>query len=202
MLQKVIMTTWALVLLTGTASAAQITTINAAVSGESSIWIIYKALYHGAVSKANIGSYENDLAIGGGLYSQIGPGGTVTWVARNANDSFVLYTYDPQNPSKTFGPLNMGSLTNDTISTRRIHSAGIPPGTPTIFGFKFVDTTTGQQWFTQKGFNGPPDDRYHFLVLNGTEHRLLVGVEDRTTGTDWDFNDSVFEFKNIIPQNP
>jgi hypothetical protein len=195
MMKKLVMFIVVSLFLAGTASAALITP-NA--GPEVPIWSIYNLVYGTSYDGTSILGLENNSLISGGLFSQIASGGGVWWTARYADDNHTLFAYDPASPST---PTSMGA---DIIGDGTVHVKDnaawvpLPSGLPAVFGFMVQDTSTPAEWYSQMGLN--TDNRYHFLVLNGqTAGDLLVGVEDLTvsTGTDWDYNDVVFEFKNI-----
>jgi hypothetical protein len=201
-MKRVIMMLIASIFYAGTASAALISPLGTTPVAEMTISSIYNGLYGTSFDQTTILDQENDLAISGGVFSQVGIS-QVAWVARYAGDLSELYTYTPGLPATTnLMPYTVPSG-NFFDSSALLYQASIPGGTPTVFGFSLLDITTGEQWYTQKAYNVPPvGDRYHFLVLNApTANTLLVGVEDRSTG-DWDYNDFVFEFQNIKVENP
>lgn len=199
-MKKLLMTVFiSFALFSGTASAALISTVNPAPGGEQSIWTTYNLLYGGnAANQGNILSYENDTAISSGLFS----GSAVTWVARYAGDTSVLYVYNPANSSEVYGSLDFSALPGNSTDTSRTLTASIPASAPDVFALKLADLSTHQTWFSQSGLNSPLDNRYHFLVLNGTGNKVLVGVEDRSAGADWDYNDLVFEITKAPAPEP
>jgi hypothetical protein len=188
----------------GTASATLIPTIGTAPAGEQSMYQIYNTLYGTTYTgNSDLLSLENDAVISGGLFNNT-PGSTIFWVARYAGDNHTLYAYNPANSSTRY---SMGSdpISNNSTDPGRTQEVAIPGSTPSIFGFLLRDTSASPDtyWFSQKGLNSPADNEYHFLVLNGTDGRLLLGIEDRTgrgiNGTDWDYNDAVLEFATVSP---
>jgi hypothetical protein len=197
-MKKMMMMVLMSLFLAGTASAALVNPIGVN-SSEAAMWEIYNAVYNTTyTSNSQLLALENDSLMGGGLFAETATGGGVWWTARYAADGHELFTYDPANPTD-INSMGLDLIPNDTIDVRGTW-APLPIGTTPIFGFMVNDTTSHYNWYSQKGFNTPiADDQYHFLVLNGLDGNLLVGVEDQTfsNGSDWDYNDVVFEFKNI-----
>jgi hypothetical protein len=203
-MKRILMMVLMSLFLAGTASAAVINPIGTN-STEAPMWLIYNTIYGtGYSSNADLLPLENDSLISNGLFTEVATGGGVWWTARYADDSHELFTYDPSNPSST-NSMGVDLIGNNQIQVRSVW-APLPGDTTDIFGFLVKDTSSGEDWYSQKGLNNPNDGEYHFLVLNGLDGNLLVGVEDRTWAnyteqgyedTDWDYNDVVFEFKNI-----
>ena len=189
----------------GTDASASIVNINDSPlsGGEPSLYQIYNTLYgQSLTSSAALMALENDFATSVGLFTSNAGSGTIR--ARYSGAPVSLYTYKGVDYTNTtlIGtfPASSGPLFN------------VYPITDTQpFGFKahvtYSPLNIVYDWYSEIGYNNPPDGAYHFVVINTpVANTFMVGFEDmRTNGpinSDWDYQDAVFEITNLKAVTP
>jgi hypothetical protein len=192
MKKLILVCTFGLVLgIATSASAALIDLGMATGSGEMRMYEIYNALYGDTLADNDaLEAYENDLAIGSGLFTSTS--GKIWRVARFAGATVTLKSYDSGGDHDIVTDLAGGTGFENppTVSFAVTDSEA----------FGVWGQTTWGKFYSQKFLNS--DNKYHFLVLNTPyPNKFLVGFEDKTDtspGIDWDYNDFVFETEDIF----
>lgn len=187
-MKRLITVFFALLMMLAVSKSAQAAVIDIGSSGELAISAIYNTLYGTSYANNNSVEFrnlENDAVIKDGLFDPVWE--TITVKARYAAAGLTLKYYD-----------NLGA--HDIITDL--------PGTQVFYGSKGASYTitsngsfylSGQTsygtWYSESSLN--KDSKYHFLVLNTPDPtKYLVGFEDVSGGSDWDYNDIVFEMKD------
>lgn len=164
---------------------------NVYLSGQKPyLYVMWNILYPSNTVADNnaLEAWENNLAIANGLYTS--NSGKVYFVARYAGYSHIIYidgTSTVIANDSGYGTAVFDSTPSDVLTVPDTIAFGL-----------MADSSTGPDWFSQPGKNG--DGKYHFIVLNTPDpNKLLIGLEDKSQGSDWDYNDFVILTENFRP---
>jgi len=154
-------------------------------SGETSLSQIYNAIY--GTSYANnsaLKAVENGSLISNGLFTS---NGNLLLRGRYAAAGLTLRYYDAAGTYDIFSNLPGNQIFyNTTIPSYLV---------PNDKQFGLIGETYLGRWYSQESLNS--DGRCHFIVLNTPiANKYFVGFEDMSAGSDWDYNDAVFEISH------
>lgn len=155
--------------------------------GEPTMCDIYNAIYGtNYADNAALAALENVSLTTGGLFTTTG---TLSLMARYAGAGLTLQYYDNSGAYNIFS-----NMPGAQISYNPAVIYTVPANSQ--FGFR-GETYLGE-FSSQSSLNS--DNKYHFVVLNTPiANTYLIGFEDMSGGSDWDYNDAVFE---IDPPSP
>ena len=172
---------------------------NTSYNGEPSLYQVYNACYGTSyASNSALKALENDLIIGNGLFAS--NFNIVNVSARYAAASLTLRYYDNLGVHDIVAnlPGNSAFYGSQGASYTLANN-----GPFSISGEGFFGNDSLGTWYSNSALNA--DGKYHFIILNTPDpDKLLVGFEDLTNsnGSDWDYNDVVFEMKDPPTATP
>ncbi|MCK4463986.1 MAG: DUF4114 domain-containing protein, partial [Candidatus Omnitrophica bacterium] len=162
-------------------------------AGESHLYEVYNALYGTSYPDNNaIEFLENGPAIGKGRFTS-SEGSSIYFVARYAGARLNMKSYDIDDEYVMVTNLSGRSVIDTSCSMSYLV---IPSESFGIWG----QGSSLPRFYSEKMMND--DNEYHFIVLNAPveyPNTYLIGFEDKSSGSDWDYNDFVFEIVDILP---
>ena len=162
-------------------------------AGERHLYEVYNALYGTSYPDNNaIEFLENGPAIGKGRFTS-SEGSSIYFVARYAGARLNMKSYDIDDEYVMVTNLSGRSVIDTSCSMSYLV---IPSESFGIWG----QGSSLPRFYSEKMMND--DNEYHFIVLNAPveyPNTYLIGFEDKSSGSDWDYNDFVFEIVDILP---
>jgi|GEM_PF-3156855 len=163
--------------------------------GELQMYEIYNATYgtnYG--SNDEIEYLENNSIISTGFFTPCGDANELRVVARYAAGKLKKFQY--YDASGKY--LVLKNLPGQSVL---YNSPGVYCTIATDEPFGLIAKTKHGKWYSEQSRNS--DKNYHFLVLNApSPNTFLVGLEDASCGSDWDYNDFVCEIKTSCVPEP